>query len=410
MTKTWTVRHFGWIVVGLISLGTIINYLSRNSLAVLAPQLQGELGFSEREYSYVIGAFQLTYTLMQPVCGYVLDLVGVRAGFAGFAIFWSIAGMAHALASGWAGLAIARGLLGAGEAAAIPAGMKAISEWFAGASLSKAVAWFNVGTSLGAMLAPPLTIALTLAYGWQAAFIGISVLGILWAGLWSVIYRSPPKSEQSTSERASWRTIIITRRYWALAIPRFLAEPAWQTFSFWVPLYLSSERHWDLKQIALFAWLPFLAADLGGLAGGYISPFLVSRFQLSVLAARQWTMALGAVMMIAPGLVSLMDDAYGAIILLCIGGFAHQIISVTINTLSADLFSSHELGVANGLVGSAGWIGGLLFSLMIGQVVHVTGYAPIFAGLGLFDLIGAGILVWLMSGLTTQQIRAEGTR
>ena len=345
---------------------------------------------------------------MQPVCGYVLDLIGVRAGFAGFAILWSIAGMAHPFAGGWTGLAISRGLLGAGEAAAIPAGMKAISEWFTGAALSKAVAWFNVGTSLGAMLAPPLTIALTLAYGWQAAFIGISALGILWAGLWSMIYRSPPNITASKSGRGSWRAVLTTRRYWALAIPRFLAEPAWQTFSFWVPLYLSTERHWDLKQIALFAWLPFLAADLGGLAGGYISPFLVSRFQLSVLAARQWTMALGAVLMIAPGMVNLMDDAYAAIILLCIGGFAHQIISVTINTLSADLFSSQELGVANGLVGSAGWIGGLMFSLLIGQVVHVTGYAPIFAGIGAFDLIGACILFWMMAGLTTQQARAEG--
>jgi ACS family hexuronate transporter-like MFS transporter len=120
-------------------------------------------------------------------------------------------------------------------------------------------------------------------------------------------------------------------------------------------------------------------------------------------------MGLGAVMMIAPGMVSLMDDAYGAIILLCIGGFAHQIISVTINTLSADLFSSKELGIANGLVGSAGWIGGLMFSLLIGQVVHVNGYAPIFAGLGAFDLIGAGILFWLMTGLTAQHTRNEVT-
>jgi ACS family hexuronate transporter-like MFS transporter len=386
-----------WGLVALISLGTIINYLSRNTLAVLAPQLEAVLHFGVREYSYIVAAFQLAYTLMQPVCGFVLDRLGSRVGFALFALAWSAASLLHASANGWQALAVFRGGLGAAEAAAVPAGMKAISEWFSGADRSKAVGWFNVGTSLGAMLAPPLTVGLTLAYGWRSTFVVTAVMGILWAGLWFALYRSPSKAASGTMPATPARGLAILRkrRFWALAIPRFLAEPAWQTFTFWVPLYLVTERHWDLRHIALFAWMPFLAADLGGIAGGYLSPSLIRIFRLDLLSARMGAMWFGAVLMIAPGCVALASNAYVAIALLCVGGFAHQMISVTINTLSADLFASRELATANGWVGSAGWSGGLVFSLIIGQVVRSTGFGPLFACLGVFDLIGA-VTLWIL--------------
>jgi ACS family hexuronate transporter-like MFS transporter len=386
-------------VVALISLGTIINYLSRNSLAVLAPQLKATMHFGAKEYSYVVGAFQLAYTVVQPLSGWVLDRMGVRVGFAVFALAWSAAGVLHAGANGWPMLAAFRGLLGASEAAAIPAGMKAISEWFTDAGRSRAVGWFNVGTSLGAMLAPPLTVGLTLAYGWRSAFVATGLLGAVWAGLWFWLYRSPPELARAKATAAPLASVLGRRRFWALAVPRFLAEPAWQTFSFWIPLYLSVERHWNLTQIALFAWAPFLAADLGGVFGGYVSPWLMRAFGMKLLAARQAAMALGAVLMIAPGCVGLAVGPVWAIALLCVGGFAHQVISVTINTLSADLFPPQALGTANGWVGSAGWAGGLLFSLLIGQVVQTTGYAPLFACLSVFDILGAVALFLLLRGI-----------
>jgi len=397
------VRHpsrLRWGFVGLISLGTIINYLSRNALAVLAPQLQGLLHFGVREYSYIIGAFQLAYTVMQPLCGLVLDRLGVRLGFALFALIWSGVGILHAAANGWPMLAALRGLLGASEASAVPAGMKAISEWFGARDRSKAVGWFNVGTSLGAMIAPPLTVALTLAFGWRSAFVATGLLGVIWSGLWFWLYRSPTHLHRAKPVRwADGVALLSTQKFWALAIPRFLAEPAWQTFNFWIPLYLSTARHWDLQHIALFAWAPFLAADLGGVAGGYLSPWLMRVRGMQLLHARCVSVVVGAGLMIAPGCVALTGDAYGAVALLCVGGFAHQIISVTINTLSADLFPSTQLGAANGWVGAAGWGGGLLFSLLIGQVVQTTGYGPLFACLSLFDLIGAAVLVLLSRGL-----------
>lgn len=395
-------RLYAWSVVGVVCLGTIVNYLSRNTLAVLAPQLEHLLKFGVTEYSYVVAAFQLAYTLMQPVCGFVLDRIGLRAGFALFAALWSVAGMLHAFAGGWVGLAVLRGGLGATEATAIPAGMKAIGEWFRGAERSAATGWFNVGTSFGAMLAPPLVVGLTLAFGWRAAFVATGALGLAWAVLWYVVYRSPKEVVAvEAAPRVGMLEIIRSRRYWALAIPRFLAEPAWQTFNFWIPLYLATERHWDLKQIALFAWTPFLAADLGGVFGGYLSPLLMRVLKLDLLPARLAVTGVGAVLMIAPGLIALAGNAYLAMALFCVGGFAHQMISVTINTLSADVFPSRTLGTANGWVGAAGWTGGLLFSLLIGQLVHVTGYGPLFGCLGVFDLVGFAVLAVMIRGLTS---------
>jgi ACS family hexuronate transporter-like MFS transporter len=383
--------------MGLIIVGTVINYLSRNALAVLAPELERIQHFSAREYSYVVGAFQLAYTVMQPVCGRVVDFLGARVGFALFAALWSLAAMLHAGVGGWGGLAAARGLLGATEATAIPAGIKVVGEQFRGAARSAAVGWFNVGTSLGAMLAPPLTYLLASRWGWRAPFVAIGLMGLVWAAVWCAVYRAPPGAP--TRRRAgSGVEILATRRFWALAIPRFLAEPAWQTFNFWIPLYLADAHGWDLKHIALFAWTPFLAADLGGLFGGYVSPFLVRAFGMHLLKARLAGMAIGAGLMIAPGCVALAGSPYLALALLCVGGFAHQTVSITINTLSADLFPADRLATANGWVGAAGWTGGLLFSLMIGALVGHTGYGPLFACLGVFDIVGAVVLAVMLRG------------
>ena len=408
------IRHLRWWIVGLISVGTILNYLARNSLGVLAPQLKGEVGITTQQYSYIVGAFQAAYTVMQPVCGFLVDRIGLQLGFALFAVAWSLANMAHALAGGWLGLAFFRGLLGMSEAAAIPSGMKAIAEWFPARERSVATGWFNAGTSLGALIAPPIVIAVSLAAGWRMAFVVTGALGLVWAAGWYLFYRSPRDHAAITEEerayiaadrpvaparRATAREIVFTARFWAIAIPRFLAEPAWQTFSFWIPLYLSTERGMDLKQIALFAWLPFLAADLGGVLGGYLSPALMKR-GVRLIPSRVAGICLGAVLMIAPGCIGLTASPLVAIALFCVGGFAHQMISVLINTLSADVFAPEEVGTANGFVGQAGWLGGLLFSLAIGQLADRIGYAPLFACLSAFDLIGAAVLVVMIGKLT----------
>jgi ACS family hexuronate transporter-like MFS transporter len=207
------------------------------------------------------------------------------------------------------------------------------------------------------------------------------------------------------ARRARPREILGSARFWVLAVPRFLAEPAWQTFSFWIPLYLATERGMDLKQIALFAWMPFLAADLGGVLGGYLSPLLMRRFGMGLIRSRVSGVALAAVLMIAPGCIGLAVSPYMAIALFSVGGFAHQMISVLINTLSADVFTPGEVGTANGFIGQAGWVGGLLFSLLIGQFADTIGYAPLFGALAVFDLIGAVVLIVWIGKLTLPEPR-----
>ena len=412
-----SIKGFRWWIVGLICLGTIINYLARNSLAVLAPQLQTKLNFTTQQYSYIVGAFQIGYTVMQSVCGFVLDYLGLRLGFSLFGAAWSLFNMLHAFAGGWIGLAVFRGLLGLSEAAAIPAGIKAISEWFPAKERSVAVGYFNAGTSLGALLAPPLVIWISLQHGWQMAFVVTGGLGFVWVALWWMFYR-PPKNhwllgggersyieegqeaEKSVDEAdrkpPPVKKILSSAKFWGIAIPRFLAEPAWQTFNFWIPLYLVTVRHMNLKEIAIFAWLPFLAADLGGIFGGYLSPLVMKLFKVQLVNSRIVGIVLGALLMIGPGLIGLVASPYTAIALFCMGGFAHQMISALLNTLSADVFDAHEVATANGFTGTAAWTGGLTFSLIVGALANTVGYGPLFACLSLFDIIGAVVVIALV--------------
>jgi MFS transporter, ACS family, hexuronate transporter len=358
-----------WWIIGLVTLGTILNYLARSSLSVAAPTLKGEFGMSTEQYSYVVIAFQAAYTVMQPVAGGILDALGTRLGFAIFAAGWALSNMAHGLAGSWQGLALFRGLLGATEAAAIPGGLKVVAEWFPPRERTVATGWFNMGTSVGNMIAPPLVTFCILAWGWQSAFIVTGAVSLLWAILWYSKYRSPEehaglgdeervlilegRAEEAAGPKAGWREIIRTRRFWSIAIPRFLGEPAWQTFNFFIPLYLVAAWNLDLKQIALWAWLPFVAADLGSLAGGYYAPFLIRRFDVSLLTSRKIVMTTGAVLMIGPACIGLAGSPAVAIALFCVGGFAHQMLSGALLTLAADVFETRSVGTASGMAGSA---------------------------------------------------------
>jgi ACS family hexuronate transporter-like MFS transporter len=401
-----------WWIIGFVALGTVLNYLSRSTLSVAAPTLKLEFDMTTEQYSWVVMAFQAAYTVMQPVAGGILDLIGTRIGFAAFAALWAVANMSHAFATGWAGLAAFRGMLGAAEAVAMPGGLKVVAEWFPPRERTVATGWFNTGSSVGNMLAPPLVTFCILSFGWQSAFIVTGGLSLLWAVMWYTVYRRPQEHRSlSVSERdlilagrddaagakrgVSWREIAGTRRFWSIAIPRFLAEPAWQTFNFFIPLYLVVAWHLDLKTIALWAWLPFLAADFGSIAGGYLAPFLIRRFGVSVINSRKLTMTAGAFCMIGPACVGLATGPGVAIALFCVGGFAHQMLSGALLTLSADVFETRAVGTASGLAGSAAWIGGLLFTFAIGQNADAYGYAPLFAMLVAFDLLAAAVL-WLL--------------
>ena len=406
------IKHLRWWIIGLVMLGTTVNYLARSSLGTAAPTLTKELGLSTQQYSYIVAGFQLAYTAVQPFAGYILDLLGTKVGLFVFAVGWSLANIAHASAGGWLSLAFFRALLGFSEGAVIPASMKAVSEWFPDKERSVATGWFNIGTAVGSMIAPPLVVWCILVGSWRWAFVVTGAVGLVWAAAWWLVYRRPQDHGGISAEELSyieagqyrpeltpdqrkpaWGAIARMRKFWAMAIPRFLADPAWQTFTFWIPLYLVTVRGMDLKHIAMFAWLPFLAADLGSVFGGYLSPLLMRFAGVTVLKARKLTVLVGAVLMIGPACISLAPNAYWAIALFCVGGFAHQVLSGALITLSADLFPQHQVATATGMGGTAAWTGGLLFSLLVGALASTVGYNPLFVCLALFDLVGA-VVIW----------------
>lgn len=404
-------------MMSLLTMGAVVNYLTRSSLAVAAPTLLQELHISAREYSFVVGAFQGGY-ILQPICGYVLDVLGLRLGLALFAGAWSVVGMAHGLAHSWPVLAGLRGLLGFAEGSANPAGMKATAEWFPARERGFAGGLYNIGASVGSMLAPPLVAWAILAYDWQTAFVVTGAIGVAWVVLWLLFFDTPDRHRALGAEerayvaagqerhlaggaRPSPVRILRQRNFWGIALPRFLADPTWGTLTFWVPLYLSQVRHFDLKQIALFAWMPFLAADVGCFCGGAVS-LALQRRGVSLVDARRWAFTLGAVMMIGMGFVGVVESPYAAIALLSLGGFAHQTLSVTVITMASDLFPRSEVATVAGMAGTCGNVGLVLFSLMIGGLVATVGYTPFFVLLGVLDLVGAAALWALVRAPRTE--------
>jgi ACS family hexuronate transporter-like MFS transporter len=396
-----------WWMISLIMLGATVNYLTRATLSVAAPTLIKDLHIGPQQYSWINATFQGAI-MLQPLCGYVLDILGLKTGYAIFAVAWSFINMAHAFARSWPVFAALRGMLGLAEGSANPAGMKATAEWFPANERGIAGGIYNVGASVGSMLAPPLVAWAILFYNWQFAFVITGSLGLFWVILWLCFYH-PPASHPKLSEeerayiaagqepalaggaRPSALRIARQRNFWGIALPRFLADPTWGTLTVWLPLYLSTVRHMDLKHIALTAWLPFLAADIGCIFGGFLSR-IFQRRGLSLIDSRRATFTFGAIMMVGVAFVGAVESPYTALALLSLAGFAHQTLSVTVITMSSDLFPRSEVATVAGMAGVFGNLGLLLFSLAIGGLVTTVGYSPFFVCLGLLDLVGAALL------------------
>jgi ACS family hexuronate transporter-like MFS transporter len=405
LTKLWGLR---WWMMGLLMLGSVINYLTRATLAVAAPTVLKDLDITTQQYSWILSAFQFAI-MLQPLCGYIMDSVGLKLGFAIFAIAWSFISMAHGFASSWRMLFGLRALLGLAEGSANPAGMKATSEWFPAHERGLAGGFFNMGASVGSMLAAPLVAWAILTHSWQFAFVLTGAIGLAWSTLWLLFYQSPSKHKAlSPQEREyilsgqeshlagegkpSFRTVLGERNFWGIAIPRFLADPTWGTLTFWLPLYLTTVRGFDLKQIAMFAWLPFLAADLGCMFGGTISITVQKYAGMRLIDARRTAFTVGALLMIGVAFAGTVQSPYVAVALLSLAGFAHQTLSVTVITMASDLFKRNEVATVAGMAGTCGNAGVLIFSLLIGALVARSGYTPFFIGLAALDLLGAVVL------------------
>lgn len=409
------IKNLRWWMLGMFLLGVTVNYITRNSLGILAPELKTSLNMTTEQYSWVVAAFQLAYTLFQPICGWLIDVIGLKMGFLICALIWSVTCLLHAGAGSWLHLALLRFVMGASEAAATPANAKAIGDWFPKKERPVAAGWAGVGFSLGAMLAPPIIYVAHITFGWQGAFLLTGGLGLLWVGLWWWGYHSPESHPRLSDEERAFinqdneaigeklpfftalKVIGKEKKFYGIAIPAFLAEPAWAVLSFWVPLYLANERGMDLKQIVMFAWLPFLAADLGSVASGYLTKIYVRWFGLTRVNSIVASSVTGALLMVSLALMTLVKDPWLAIALISVGGFGHQVISCMLSALVVERFDRRQMATVNGMRGSCAWIASFIFSLIIGVTADTIGFNPLFVAMGFFDLIGAVFLVMLIA-------------
>jgi MFS transporter, ACS family, hexuronate transporter len=416
MKKGFKVKGLRWWIAILLMGITTINYLDRTTLSVTAPVFMPKLGLDQVDYSRILLAFQIAYLIMQPIMGRIIDWLELRLGFAISIVTWSLAQAITAFAGGWRSFAVFRAMLGMSEAGNFPGGIKAVGQWFRPKERTVATGIFNVGAGLGAAIATPMVAWLILRFSWQFAFAATGVFSLLWAILWAVFYRSPEKHpwitkeeldyisegeeelrvSETPAEKGVWKIVLPQRNFWAVGIARFFSEPAWQFFSYWIPLYMAAERHFDLKQIGYFTWVPFIAADLGSLFGGMLSPFFINKVKLPIMRARKCSAAVAAFLMIFAIFVGRAPSAGWAIFFICIGAFAHQTMSATLMTLPADLFPKRTVATANGLSGAMAFGGGMLFTAIIGPVAKYIGYGPLFTTIGFLDIIGVTFLWWLL--------------
>lgn len=410
MTFWQRTRALRWWIISIVMLGTIINYLVRQTLgvAVATDAFKADVPMTKEQYSWVTGIFQ-GFIMMQPVVGYILDRIGLRTGMAIFATAWAVLIAAHGWVANWQGLAALRGALGFAEGTSHTLGLKVVSEWFPARERGFAGGIYNLGASAGIALAGPLVAISIVWWDWRAAFYVAAVLALLWVLLWLRYYRSPEAHPelspeelaliqsgqeshiQAAGDKPPVLSLLGRRNFWGIALPRFLADPTWATLTFWLPLYLSEVRGFDLKELAIAVILPFVAADLGCLFGPFVVVWLERR-GVALIDARRWTFTLGAAMMTSMLFVGGVTSPYMAVALLSIGAFAHQTLSVTCITLATDLFRKNEMGTVAGMAGTMANLGVMIFTLLIGALVTKIGYTPFFIALAVFDLIAAAIL------------------
>lgn len=401
-------RTARWVIVALLFFATTINYVDRQTLSVLSPTLRSELELSERDYANVVTAFLVPYTVMYSVAGRLIDVLGVRLGAALCLAWWSVATALTAAARGARSLAACRFLLGIGEPGIFPAGVKACAEWFPERERALPTGIFSSGSAVGAVLAPPLVALLTIQFGWRAAFLVPGAIGFLWLPLWLRIYRAPQEhpwigctdlavlgSATNSPAHTPWLVLAKMRNAWALILPRLASDPVWYFYIFWLPDYLQRERHLSLTQIAAFGWVPFLFADLGNIGGGALSDWLIRK---GLRPARARLLALAGVGCLAPlgGLVGRVESVFLVIALASLAAFLCQCWSTNIATLAADVMPAAARASVVGMMGTAGSLGGVLFSQALGRVISRFGYRYAFLmAAGLHPVAAVTLLLML---------------
>lgn len=396
MTKTPSskIGNLRWYIAALLLVAAVINYIDRQVLSILAPDLQRVIGWSELDYGRIVIAFQLSYAVMLLFSGRLLDKIGVRLGFTIAIIWWSIAAAGHALATNAFQFGLARFALGIGEAANFPASVKAVAEWFPARERATATGIFNGGPTVGAIAAPILVPLIASAFGWQGAFIATGLVGFVWVAAWWWLYYRPEAHARITPEELEliqegagvpkaksvpWGTIVKCRQTWAFAIGKALADPVWWFFLFWLPKFLASQFGIRGKEQMLPLALVYTMAGIGSIIGGYSSSALIKR-GWTVNAARKATFTGVAVLMPVVILAAFTKNPWTAVFLIGCGTMLHQANSTNLFTFASDMFPSHAVGTVVGFGGAVAGLTSMAAAEYTGRILQrdPNFYLPMF--------------------------------
>jgi ACS family hexuronate transporter-like MFS transporter len=394
-------------MIALVFFATVINYLDRQTLSVAAPVLREQFHMSNQEYSRVVFAFLLAYTISNGFSGAVIDRLGTRSGYALCIAVWSAAAMLHSLATGPLFLACSRFLLGIGEAGNWPAGVRVVAEWFPERERALASGIFNSGSSVGAILAPPVVAWIILNSGWRAAFLLVGLCGIVWLLVWWPTYRLPePAAAESIGPPISpWR-LFRTRFVWSFTLAKVFMDPVWYFYIFWYPEYLKNARHFSMQSIGKFGWIPFMVAGLGNLLGGLLCAWLLKR-GWPITIARKASVTFFAALMLTAIPAVLVSDVRLSIALVSIAMAGYTGSLAVMLTFPSDVFPKSLVGSVWGLASMGAGFGGMIFTLITGWVVDHYSYVPVFIGFGILPLICAAIIWTLLGPLHPRERQAS---
>lgn len=390
------VGRYRWRVCAMLLAATTINYIDRQVLGVLAPFLQTEIGWTEMQYSNIVTAFQAAYAIGLLCTGAIIDRLGTRVGYAIAIGIWSLAAMGHALAATVGGFMLARFLLGLGEAGNFPAAIKTVAEWFPRRERALATGIFNSGSNIGAIVAPLVVPLIAAAWGWQAAFLFTGVLSATWLITWLVWYRAPEQQPAvgaaelqhirsdpaEPAVKVPWLTVLRHRQAWAFVAAKFITDPIWWFFLFWLPKFLHAEYGLTLLGLGVPLIIIFVLADVGSIAGGWLAGRLIKR-GWSLNRARKGAMLLCALCVVPIVFAAHANNLWLAVGLIGLATAGHQGWSANVFTLTSDMFPRRAVASLVGIGGFAGCISGMMIATLIGFLLDSTGsYVPVFVMAG----------------------------
>ncbi len=419
---------YRWVVVTLLFFATTINYMDRQVIGLLKDSLAKDFNWSEKDYSRIVMAFSTAYAIALLIFGNLIDRIGTRLGYAVSIVLWSIAAMFHALASSTLGFTFARTALGLGEGGNFPAAVKAVAEWFPKRDRALATGIFNSGTNVAAIAGPPIIAWIYSSFGWRQAFLWTGALGFIWLIFWWWLYDIPSKQKRITpaefeyiksdisseNEKAAdfgrkiaWHQLFIYRQTWAIILGKFLTDPVWWFYLFWIPSYFNTTYHLNLTSSAIHVSTVYVVASFGSILGGYLSGWLIKR-GLPIYKARKISMLFFACCVVPIYFVRYTSGIWPAVWLISLAAAAHQAWSANIYTIGSDIFPKQILSSVIGIGGMAGSVGGILFPFAIGIILdHFkmigllgTGYNVIF---GICAM--AYLLAWLVMHLLSPKMK-----